>query len=213
MKKKPLVPDDPPPRIRSRLLLSAGEPVSVPARRPKPPGLGPILKKPGAMAYMVRLIPHGRESLIDMARLSVNPKVIEVVRIWDENRARGKQREFRIEPMLRKAGIRPSDFIGEVAKVAHEHNVDLGRFMAALAHPQVVKKTIAIAMKDEGHRERRILLEHEGFVTTPGVQTTIWNQPQVINSPPGTPPARRLLSMEESNIRDVESQNGGNNAV
>lgn len=69
---------------------------------------------------------------------------------------------------LKAADIDPSEFVGDIAKVAYKMNADAGAFIAAIAHPQIVSTAVKAAKKVKGGaKDREMLFKALGFLPVP----------------------------------------------
>ena len=79
-----------------------------------------------------------------------------------------------IEAFCCKAGISPPRVLEMITVVAMRMGAQASTMLAALSHPEVVKRTIESALTDAGADERAILHKATGFLPTPkGAQTQI----------------------------------------
>lgn len=62
------------------------------------------------------------------------------------------------------AGVNPNDFAAEIFRAYLSYSGDAGNLIAAAAHPKVVGATVKNAMTAKGHQDRRMLLDHAGFL-------------------------------------------------
>ena len=62
------------------------------------------------------------------------------------------------------AGVDPADFAAEVMRVLAKYSGDTSTVIAAVEHPEIVRKSIQFAKKEAGHRDRKMIFEHSGFL-------------------------------------------------
>lgn len=80
-----------------------------------------------------------------------------------------------IEAFCVAIGVEPKKLLGLIVEETVDGSGEVSRMLAAFAHPEVVKSTVANAMLpgSEGARDRDMLHKHQGFVPT--------NKNQVVN--------------------------------
>lgn len=120
----------------------------------------------GSLAYAARLLKGGKEALIDLARCSADEKVQAVVAEWDGFSSHQK-RHHQLEPLCEGHSLSAGEFLGRVAQAAHDTGLDISRLIAGLEHPRVVQKSIQMAMRQNGFKDREMILKHSGFLPTP----------------------------------------------
>ena len=78
------------------------------------------------------------------------------------------------DALCRQAGFTPTELLKVVATAACQYSMHVAQLSAALALPSVVKRSIEVALTDDGTADRKMQFQHAGFLPTPkGSQTTI----------------------------------------
>ena len=62
------------------------------------------------------------------------------------------------------AGVDPNDMAAEIFRAYLSYTSDVSNLIAAAGHPEIVKKSIQFAKTEEGHRDRKMIFEHSGFL-------------------------------------------------
>jgi len=65
------------------------------------------------------------------------------------------------------AGVTPSRLVGVVTSTAMDMGRDVGNFVAAITHPQVVAASVNAAKHPDGIEDRKLLFQHNGFIAAP----------------------------------------------
>lgn len=139
------------------------------AGRPSNNVLSPeVLPFEATLAYVFRGS-GGKLTAINAARLltSTNVKFERFIHAWDSASETDKN-SLTLESLCSAADITADEFLGSVVPALWRRNTDLGRVISAASHPAVVDATIRSALTSGsfGIGDRRILLEHEGFIPT-----------------------------------------------
>ncbi len=114
--------------------------------------------------YFATYLPGGRETMMELARLSDRETVQNVATLYAQLSAE-KQRTIVIEELCIAASVSPVDFISAVTSVAYTVNMDISRLLASLAQPEVVQAAIDRAKDTEGgHADRKMLLQAQKFL-------------------------------------------------
>lgn len=132
----------------------------------KPPALVPF---EATLAFAFRSS-GGKETAINGARLVSDPRFQKIVWGWDEATERDKE-VLTLEQLCEAAEITPDEFLGAVLTALWKRSVDIGKLTAIAAHPRVVEATIEAAQSQWGSNDRRMLLDHAGFLPQPKGQT------------------------------------------
>lgn len=129
--------------------------------------------------YYAQFLPGGKQSMIDLARLSDRENVRNVALLYDQMGVNDRGRVI-LDELCAGALVSTSDFIGAVASVAHAQSMDASKMIAALAQPKVLEAAIARANDgDGGHADRKMLLQVTGLLPTPsGARIAIDNRSQ-----------------------------------
>lgn len=127
-----------------------------------------VLPFESTLAYVFRGS-GGKLTAINAARLlvQVDPRFQLFIHAWDTASETDKQ-SILLEDLCAAASISPDEFLAGVVPALWRRNTDLGRVISAVSHPKVVEATVTNAVKGGsfGLGDRRMLLEHEGFLPT-----------------------------------------------
>lgn len=129
--------------------------------------LVPVQPGEGGLAYASRALPGGKESLVELARLSPHESVKAIVTDWDAMTGR-KRSATRLEVMCEAREIAPADFLGEVVKAAFEHNTDVAKMILAVNTPRLVQKSVREALTKKGFKDREMLMQASGIAPKGG---------------------------------------------
>ena len=72
------------------------------------------------------------------------------------------------EELCKKADIAPARLLGVLAKAAFQRNIDLSKMLMAMHSPAVINATAEYALAENGHQDRRMLLQAAGVVPAGG---------------------------------------------
>jgi hypothetical protein len=143
----------------------------------------PVLPVTSTLSMAMRLIPGGRRQFLEYIQLAClaktpdgetgQPDALRWWAVW-EGLAPSARTRVTLDEVCFAAGVTPKAIVQVVAGLAFDLNCDLGDFISAVDHPQVVAKTIEIAKTAQGTAERRMLLDHAGFLPQPkGMNLTL----------------------------------------
>jgi hypothetical protein len=86
-----------------------------------------------------------------------------------EQQARGAA-----DTICEQVGLAPLELLKAVADATYRSSMYVAQFKASLALPSIVERSIEVALTDKGAADRKMLLQHAGFLPTPaGSQTNI----------------------------------------
>jgi hypothetical protein len=153
----------------------------------------PVLPVTSTLDMAMRLIKGGRAQFLEYVQLACldtdNPFTEKVQQWWAVWVSLGtaSQRRASLDDVCHAAGVAPKAMVQAISGLAFELNCDLSDFLAAVAHPEIVAKTIKIAKTREGVQERRMLLDHAGFLPQPkGTNITLSQRVAMLAN--GAPP-------------------------
>jgi hypothetical protein len=115
------------------------------------------------------------ERFMEMARVArpSDPRVASFLDAWDALETSDQQASS-ADALCRQAGFTPTELLKVVATAACQYSMYVAQLSAAVALPSVVKRSIEVALTDEGIADRKMQFQHAGFLPTPkGSQTTI----------------------------------------
>ena len=62
------------------------------------------------------------------------------------------------------SGVNPNDFAAEVFREYLRYSGDAANLIEAASRPEIVRRSVQIAKTKDGHRDRKMLFEHSGFL-------------------------------------------------
>lgn len=146
------------------------------------------------------------------------PQVIDALRGYDEEDAQAfiqkydslslsDQKHLTIEDICVAAEIRTLDLLASATKALVLESQTASAIIAATSHYKVVRKTVAMANTDGGHRDREMIHLATGFLPSPKGSTFINQRVQVANfggdkqhptaNPAPPPDEEDLISMDD----------------
>lgn len=137
-----------------------------------------VSAKDSPVQTAIKGIPGGRKAVLQLLRVAAkdDEDAGRIIEAYDRLRASGKPGRL-LEDVLDDVDISPRDFIGLVAKLAFDLNLALGDTIAAFNYPKIMAMSAAVAQTAEGVDDRRMHLQHTGFVpTSKGIQIGISNK-------------------------------------
>ena len=151
----------------------------------------------------------GKHGLIEMARLSSDRRLQELVTLWD-NLSRREQERSSIEQLCDKLSIPCADFLAEVVRTAYTCHIDLSHLILAVNQPRLTHRLIQLAMRPEGARYMEMALRAAGRFPMPEGHRVALFQRFETPEPPAVP---GLPSPEEEALADVEFQRSHNRSA
>lgn len=124
----------------------------------------------------------GKQTAIEAARMieSEDERLKKVVFAWDGATERDREK-IKLEDLCQAADISPDEFLGLIIPALWRRNLDIGRLISAMAHPQVVEASIQAAKTQWGALDRQMLHTASGFLPTKaGQQINIDNRKQTV---------------------------------
>ncbi len=112
----------------------------------------------------------GKETAINGARLVEDQRFEKIVWAFD-NASPADQKSVVLEDLCKAADVSPDEFMGAVMSAMWKRSVDIGKLTAMVAHPQIVEATIQAAQGPFGMPDRKMLLDHAGFLPKATGQT------------------------------------------
>jgi hypothetical protein len=119
------------------------------------------------LAYAFRSA-GGKTTAIEAARLLINDDIRfrRFVEAYDTLSEMDKS-TIRLEVLCDASEITPSEFLGATIPALWSRNVDIGKLIASVNHPRVVEATAEAALGKFGMPDRKMLLDHAGFLPLP----------------------------------------------
>jgi hypothetical protein len=116
----------------------------------------------------------GVSAAIEAARLVAerDDRYKALVFMYDET-AESNRHKLKLEFMCESAGIPNDQFVGDTISAIFKRNSDIGKLIAAAAHPKIVEATVEHAQKVNGFMDRKMMHDHVGFLPVPKGMTII----------------------------------------
>lgn len=111
----------------------------------------------------------GREKVFELLKSSSEVDAQKLVKIFVELGVHDSK-YLPLEAYALAAGLTTRRMFELVAGEAFAQSAQESALVAAVAHPNVVRKTVKSALKDKGINDRRILHQHAGFLPMPKTQ-------------------------------------------
>jgi hypothetical protein len=165
-------------------------------------------------------------------RASDDPAVRRVLEVRD-SLPFGIARPPPWEAFCVKAGVPPQRLVEAMTDVVKVMSRQFSQVLAAVSHPKVTEKTIAIALTDDGQKDREILHRHAGFiqpamqgapttvnvnasakaeattqvaVLAPPSEHTVRRLADRLNAARGLPPAREITALPQSTATELPQE-------
>jgi len=119
----------------------------------------------GTFAYAMHRIDGGLATFLKYVRLGApeSETLQKFLSVWD-GLSQNKQRKIPMEQLCEAAGVTPSELLGEATEFAHKYNGDISNLIAAEFLPSIVQASVRAAQRPRGVDDRRMLMQHAGFV-------------------------------------------------
>lgn len=142
---------------------------------------------------------------MEMARFAsqIEPKLSPIIESY-EKLTPPAQRTVDLDGLCKTHEVESSHFLAVVAEAAHKFSQNSSILVAALNMPMVVKKSISVAQTDEGHRDRKMLFEHAGFIPTSGGITITQIAKANAASQANNSATERGMSTFEADVTELE---------
>jgi hypothetical protein len=118
----------------------------------------------------------GIDNFIAMVRLAraSEPSAARFLDAWDALEAGGQPSAKTADAICEQLGIVPLDLLKAVAGATIRFSTYTAQLLAAAALPSIVEQSIAVALTPKGTADRKMQLQHSGFLPVPaGSQTNI----------------------------------------
>lgn len=125
-----------------------------------------LLPGEGTLTLATRKIAGGREQVISYIRMAAvdgDPHAAAFIHVWDDLKT-WEQKLATLDDVCAASGVAPVKLVKAVVGTAYETGVDVANMVAAHAHPDIVEKSVEMAKKDDGIEDRKMLLQHHGFL-------------------------------------------------
>lgn len=144
----------------------------------------------------------GLDNFIAMTRLArtSDSSAARFLDAWDALGDNEQLSAAAADAVCEQIGLAPLDLLKAVADATIRFAMYTARLRAAVAMPSIVERSIEVALTHQGVADRKMQLQHSGFLPTPaGSQTNIaimqanpTPQPAVVTSPKPEETIRRL---------------------
>lgn len=125
------------------------------------------------VSHNFQYIEGGEAMVIEYLRASDDDDVRKFLDVYD-NVDTDKRDFLSFEEFCAAADVSSAKLFGKLMEVTVTQSNQTSAIMAAVAHPMVLKTTIAMAQTPAGHRERKLLHTASGLLPSPkGSQTSI----------------------------------------
>ena len=128
------------------------------------------------MTLATRYVEGGRAtvlSYIQLAAMNGNDSALTFWHVYEGLSAYEKG-VVSFDDICASANIKPKAILMAVAASGFDAGCDIANLVAAHVHPKVVDASIKAALKTDGIEDRRMLLQHAGFIPVPkGTSITV----------------------------------------
>ena len=156
----------------------------------------------------------GKQTAIEAARMiqEDDERLRKVVYAWDNATERDKEK-IKLEDLCAAADISPDEYLGLIIPALWRRNLDIGKIIAAMAHPEIVAASVQAAKTTWGTLDRQMLHTQSGFLPTKaGQNINIDNRKQTVitgaNGKAVDTSAPGLPSFEQEMIEGAEAIRG-----
>jgi len=169
-------------------------------------GYGPPPEMPfeSTLAFAFRTC-GGKETAINAARLIDDDRYRRLVFAYDTASKQDKDLMV-LEDLCQISEIPPDEFVGSIIQALWKRNVDIAKLTAVVNHPRIVEATIAAAQSVYGNADRKMLLDHMGFLPKQGgmsINVGVDNSSKTIVSVEDT--SRTSLPTFEAEVVEIAS--------
>lgn len=172
----------------------------VPSNRPE-------LRSTGPICSIARQLKGGKDEFMELAHLAVHiePKYSVLVDAWEKLKPDG-QNKLDLDNACKKLDIDPYHFLAVVSEAAMKFRDNASLILASMAMPQVIQSSIEFAQHKDGVSDRKMLMQHSGFLPMPKGATIMNNfNAQNNNSNEANPANTALPSFERTmDVIDAE---------
>lgn len=117
---------------------------------------------------------------IQLAAMNGNDSAMTWWHVFEEL-SKYEQGFVSFDDICASSGIQPKLILAAMAMAGFEANCDIANLLSSHMHPQVVQASIKAAKKFDGVEDRKLLMQHQGFIPIPkGSSIVINNSPQAI---------------------------------
>lgn len=180
--------------------------------KPPPPGALQVLDENRfSLDFISRKI-GGKQAMVDFARNCGDAQIKAFVSAWD-GLSKIKKKATSLEFVCHQVDIDSSWLYGRISEEMSRLGADCTKLIGAIAAPEVMQKTVNMALTDDGWRDRQMFLKAARIIPTPSHsnQFSLLAFSGAVGIPeqepedaepvePSTPTG--IPSIEESNIAD-----------
>lgn len=138
----------------------------------------------------IRYVQGGRKTFLEFVQLAMQEGNGPAGEFWNifMDLTPHERNKVSLDDVCWAAGVQPSDLMGSIVTVAMEFGRDMGNFVAAAMHPQVVRKHIDSALDINGAnpeislKDRHAFLQANKFLPTPKGTGVVINNATSANS-------------------------------
>jgi hypothetical protein len=174
---------------------------------PRPRKLPPLQSFENTIMLAVRYLPGGREGFlryVDIARQAGDATAIQFFAVFHDLGVT-EQRLASFDAVCLAGNIKPVELVKAIVGAIFEHNVDVGRLVAAAAQPDIVDATIRAAKRPDGYRDREMLLTASGHLPSRGPLVSIQNQANILAGSIATVDAAKSLPSFLADMKAVDA--------
>lgn len=147
---------------------------------------------------------------MEYAHFSPDAAMKKLCEMWD-GLSNSDRTRLHLSDLCAAAGVEPEVFLGRTMEVVARQNGPVAAMLAAVAHPEIVAKTVKFAKQKSGVADRKFLHEHSGFIPVPKGTTIInrfqqLNQTNTLAAP--TPDSHELPAFEQDAVMFGKSERG-----
>jgi hypothetical protein len=128
------------------------------------------------LAWTVRQIPGGMRAVLRLLQLSTtDPEAQHFVAVH-RRLSHEVGGDVAIAEVLQEAQMQARDFVGMVSRCAFDFNIAMGKTIAAMHYPKLMKASVKRALEAEATDERKMHFQATGYLpTAKGIQVGIVN--------------------------------------
>lgn len=138
----------------------------------------------------IRYVAGGRKTFLEFVQLAMQEGNAPAQEFWNVfmDLTPNERAKVSLDDVCWASGVQPSDLMGAIVTSAMEFGRDMGNFVAAAMHPQVVRKHIDSAMDIGGmnpeisFKDRQAFLQAQKFLPTPKGSGVVINNATSANS-------------------------------
>lgn len=129
----------------------------------------PTLPGSGSITMATRYIDGGRETVLaylHLAAMNGNDSAMTWWHVFDKLN-KYEQSVVSYDDVCAASGISPKNILMAIAGAGYEANCDIANLLASHLHPKIVAASARVAQTDGGIEDRKLMLQHAGFIPVP----------------------------------------------